>query len=160
AGPQVKVVGRLIEDQDVDAFRDQFSQRRPAAFAAGELVNILIDLVSHQAKSAKEIAHRLLIDIRIIVRPNSANHGLGAVERLQMLIVIAELDEMTLRDGSRVRLFQAKQYFQKRRLTAAVGTHDAQPLAALEHVGQAFEKRAIVRLGEILDVENDIASAA
>ena len=93
------MVGRLVEDQHVDAVRDELGQGRPAAFAAGELVHGLMDLIADQAEAAQKIAHRLLVGVGVVVRPDGADHGFRAVELLEMLIVVAELDEMALRDG-------------------------------------------------------------
>ena len=58
--------------------------------------------------------------------------GLSAGERVQVLIVVAELDEMAALDLAAVRLLIAQQHAQQRRLAAAVWPHDAQALAAMQ----------------------------
>ena len=60
ARPHVEVVRRLVEDQHVDALRHQPGQRRPAALAAGELADLLIDLLAVEPEAAEQVAHRLL----------------------------------------------------------------------------------------------------
>ncbi len=46
AGPEVEMIRRLIQDEHIDARGHQPSQARPAAFAAAEFLDRLIDLIS------------------------------------------------------------------------------------------------------------------
>src|SRR5262249_60300846 len=99
---------RLVTYPHGDPLRDEFRQRRPAAFAPRELVHRLIDLLADQAESPQEVAHYLLGRVGVVVRPDSADDGFGAVERFEVLIVITELDEVALLNRTAIGLFLAE----------------------------------------------------
>ena len=75
AGPEVEVVGRLVEDQHVGAVDGELRERRPAPLAAGELLHRLLDDLAVQAEAAEQVAHLLLGVRRVVVRPDGAHHA-------------------------------------------------------------------------------------
>src|SRR5262249_53139694 len=127
---------------------------------AGELVHRLINLLAGEPESAQEVAHRQLGGLRIFMRPHGANDGLRAVERLQVLVVIAELDEMAELNRALVRLFLAEEDLEQGGLAAAVGSHDADALAALDAEGEIAEEGRVICLRQAIDLQDDIAGAA
>ena len=104
ARPQIEVVGRLVEHQHVDALGHQPGQGRPALLAAGQVADTLIHLIADQAETAQQVAHALLDGVGVGVRPDGADHRLVGRQRLQVLIVVAELDQMAALHLAAVRL--------------------------------------------------------
>src|SRR5262249_39677646 len=109
ARPEIEVVRWFVENQHVDTFGDELGERRATSFAAREFIDDLMDLVAGQAEAAQEIAHRLFVRIDIVVGPNGADYGLLPVERLEMLIVVTEFDEVALLDLAAIGLFLAEE---------------------------------------------------
>ena len=86
--------------------------------------------------------------------------GLSRVEHAQVLVVVAELDEVAALHAARVGLLLAEQDAQQRRLAAAVRPHDAEPLAARQVEAQVLEQRLVVRSCDRSSTcEHDVAGA-
>src|SRR5262245_23136031 len=160
AGPQVEVIGRLVEHQHVDTQRYQPRQGRPAALATRETSHQLINLIADQPEAAKQVAHLLLSRLEVVLWPDRADHWLVVGQHLQMLVVVADLGEVAALDNALVRVLVAQQDAQERRLAAAVGAQDAEALAARQGKIQMTEQRAVVCLAEVLCFQHDVAGAA
>ena len=80
-------------------------------------------------------------------------------ERLQPLVVVADLDLVAELDLARVGLLAADQGLDQRRLARAVGAHHADALAAVDGEVQVLEERLVVRLGQLAGLDDDVAGA-
>ena len=159
ASPQVQMIGRFVEHEHVDPLHHKAGQGSPAALAAAQFCDRLIDLVAGQTKAAKQIAHALFRGVGIPFGPNGADDRFVLRQGLQMLIVIAELDQMPALHRAGVRPLVAQEDAEQGGLAAAVGSQDAEPLAALKLEAEMREQRTIVRLGEVVHLQHHIARA-
>ncbi len=77
-----------------------------------------------------------------------------------MLIVVTVSTRWPRRISPDVGLISSSKILQQRRLAAAVGAHDAEPLAARQGEAQILEKRhSNESLAQIVDFEDDVAGA-
>src|SRR5207302_1298705 len=130
ARPQIEVVRWFVKDEHVDAQGDEASEGGSAAFAAAKSADTLVDLIAHQTEAAKQVAHALLGDVGIVLRPDGADDRLVVVKFFQVLIVVTEIDEMADLHASGVRFFLAHEDAEECSLAAAIGAHDAEAAAA------------------------------
>src|SRR5262249_45156153 len=128
--------------------------------AAAALLHRLIDDLPGQAEAAEQVAYLLLGQVRVGVRPHRADHLLFRVEQVEVLVEVPGLDQVAALDRPLGRLLVAEKDAQERGLAATVRAHDPQPLAALELEAQPAEEALIaVSLGQVLDLEDDVAGA-
>ena len=106
AALDVEVVGRLVEDQDVGAGGDEDRQREPPLLAAGDVGELLFDVLAGEEEAAEQGAR---------LRPGEAGLALGGVEhgalagrRLGVLGEVAELDVVAAADAAGGRLADAR----------------------------------------------------
>src|SRR5207253_1019747 len=97
-----------------------------------------------------KVAHALLVDVWIGIGPDGADNGHLIGQRSQVLIVIAEVNEVAALNDTRGGILITHEDAQKSGFPAAVGAHDAEALAALERKAQVAEERTVVRLGELV----------
>src|ERR1051326_8026960 len=158
--PDIEMVRRLVEDQDIDSLGDELRERRSTAFSARERARLLVDDIAREAESTQKIAGTLLDKIGIILGPNRADDGLLRIERIEVLIVVTELDEVAHLDAALVWLLLTQEDTQQGGLAAAIGPHDAEALAAGQREAQVLEQRAVVGFTEVFHVQDDVASPA
>ena len=73
AGPQVEMVRRLVEDQEVGVGGGQPGQRRAVALAAAQAADFLKDHVAGDAEAGEQVAP-LLLDELLVRGPHGIDH--------------------------------------------------------------------------------------
>src|SRR5262245_36772491 len=73
AGPQIKMIRRLVEDQEIGVGSRQASQRGAISLAAAEAADFLKDHIARHAEAGQEIAP-LLLDKLLVARSHNIKH--------------------------------------------------------------------------------------
>ena len=121
--------------------------------------DLLVNQLAGEPEAAQQVAHLLFGGVGIVFRPDCADDRFVVVQDLQVLIVVAQLNELAALGLSRGRFFLTEENAQKRGLSAAIGPHDAQPFAALELETQILEQEPVVLFRQIVDLEDDVSRA-
>ena len=150
----VEVVGRLVEHDQVVVAQQQGGQRAAAALAAGQ--------PDHRAVEGHAGEQHLddLAGARVggpLVVGHAAEHrladGVGVVE-LVALLEVADEQPALLRDAAAVRLLEAGEHPEQRRLAVAVAADDADPLAHGDAERDVVQQHPdAVRLRDPLEVQ-------
>ena len=81
----VKMVGRLVEDEQVDGFEQQLDHCQSAAFASREHLHLLVYILATEHERAKYVLY-LQSDVALCHIVNGLKHGQFAVEQLRLVL--------------------------------------------------------------------------
>ena len=157
ARPDVEVVRRLVQDQEVRGRGGQPGQGGLGLLAAGELADRLEDDLAAQAEPAQEVADVSLDPLRVVLGPDGAEDGRLGAQRLEALVVVADLDLVAELDLALVGLLAADERLDERGLARAVGPHDPDALPAQDGEVEPLEEGLVVGLGEVRGLDHDVA---
>ena len=130
-GDDVEMVGRLVEQQQVDRLQQQPRQRHPHPLAAGQHADRLVDVVGGEQEGAQQVAH-LLLPAGGGGRLHGLQHGEAGLEPPFLVLREVRLSQAGgTPDRARARLLHAGQRPHERRLAGAVATDHRQSVVAL-----------------------------
>ena len=153
------MVGGLVHDQQVGRRGTEPRQCGLGLLAAGELADRLKDEVAGQAEAGQQVADVPLHPFGVVLGPDGPHHGRARRERLQVLVVVANLDPVAKLDLAAIGFLLADQGLDQRGLARAVRTHHAHALAAEDRDVQVLEQGLVVGLGQIPGLDDDVARA-
>ena len=155
AGSNIEVVGRLVEDEQIDLLVHQHAQAKAGLLAAGERPDGLEHVLAGEEKGAEAVSG-LLRGAVFLVQHGVVERAFGVVE-VHDLGQIGRLDRRAETDAPGIHRLLAQQAAQEGRLAGAVVTQDGDPLPALDQKLHAGEQLPFpVALGHILDRKNHI----
>ena len=145
-GIDVEVVGRLVEDQQVDLLDEHHRQSHPLGLAAGEGGGV----------GARQWAHAETLNDggRLPVGADGLGHR--SVWEVGPLAQEPHPHGPTAADSAVFRRQAASQHAQQGRLARAVPAHDAEPVAGRDRDRQVFEQRPLGPAhGDLARVDED-----
>ncbi len=89
AGPEVEVVGRLIEDEEIGVLGGEPGQGSAAPFAAAEQGDLLKRGVARESETGQQPAALRLVEF-LVGGADRVDHVRGVVERSKLLVEVAE----------------------------------------------------------------------
>ncbi len=150
----VEVVGRLVQQQDVEVGQQRSSERDPAALPSGESGDRAVEVETDE-QVADDLA-RLRIRRPLVLGALSDDDvadGRGLVE-VVVLTDHAPVQPAVVSEPAVVGRLQAGQDAQQRRLAVTVATDDADPVAVLDPEAHVAQQRPdAVGLGDALGVD-------
>ena len=161
----VEVVGRLVEDQQVGGLGHDPRQHQPRPFAAREVLDRRARLLRLEQEVLHIAGHMLLfaVDQQVLAAPVRQIMGERVVE-VQILALLVERGDLQI--GAElhrafVGLQLAGQHLQKRRLAGAIGSDEADAVAAMDPKRERRHDGAIaVALGDLLGLDHQLAAVA
>src|SRR3954471_16201305 len=161
-GLQVKVVGRLVQHQEVGGFCQRACQHQPAALAARQH----LERRAHLFLGEQEVLHVADDVLRL-----AANHDMVAaaagqrlgqrrprIETFTMLVERRHLDVGAEPYAAAVRRAAAGQHLDERGLAGAVGADDADAVAALDPDREAVDDLSLaIGPADILGLDDELA---
>ena len=154
----VKVVGRLVEHEEVHLGENELAERQPCALAAAELRDREIDVLAHKAKARESISDRQL-GHRWVGVPHLVEHRVLGREVLVFLIVVADLDVVARLKVSPLRLELTEQELDQRRFSATVRTDHEEAVAALDKAREVRKEGSLsVAEREVLHRQHVVAA--
>ena len=110
------MVGRLVHDQQVGRRGAEPGERGLGLLAAGELADGLEDDLAGEAEAGEQVADVALDPVGVVLGPDGADDRRVGRERLQPLVVVADLDLVAELDLAAVGLLAADQGLDQRGL--------------------------------------------
>src|SRR6185369_6199394 len=101
AGPEVEVIGRFVEDQEIGVEGGEAGEGGAGAFAAAEAADALKNHVADDAEAGKQVA-TLLFDELFVAWPDGVENWQVVVEAGEHLIEVAGFDAGTEDDAAAV----------------------------------------------------------
>ena len=81
----VEMIGRLVEDEQIDGFEQQLYHCQSAAFASREHLHLLVHILATEHERAKYVLY-LQSDVALCHIVNGLKHGQFAVEQLRLVL--------------------------------------------------------------------------
>ena len=159
ARPDVEVVGGFVHDQQVGRRGTEPRERGLGLLATRELAHRLEHELAGQAEASQQVADVALHPFRVVLGPDGPRHGRARRERLQVLVVITNLDPVAKLDLAAIGFLLADQGLDQRGLARTVRSHDTHALAAEDRDVQIVEQDLVVGLGQIPSLDDDVARA-
>ena len=130
----VEIVRRLVEHEQVERSREQPREQQPVSLAARQRAHRRARAVGREEKILQIAVHVLRRDPRDLdeVRAvgDAVEHALLGIELLAQLVEVRDLEPGAEANRSRRRRKLAEQEAEQRRLAGAVGTDEADAVAA------------------------------
>ena len=144
----VKVVGRLIQQEEVSALLKGESQVQTVALATGQNAGRLLLVRTLEAKGG-DIGARGHFDIADLDEVQAVRDDLPQrlvrVDTGACLVDIADLDGLTDRQLATIERLKADDRLKQGGLTDAVGANNADDAVARQREGQTVDERAITK---------------
>ena len=128
AAVHIQMVGGLVQKQKVVLLEHQLGKRYPAPFAAGELFDLLENLVAGEEEQAQRTADAGLLQLGESV-PYLVQNG------MLMLVIIADVDIGAETDAAMIGVDLVGQDAKKGTLAYAVGADERHPVAGAQLEG-------------------------
>ena len=124
----IQMVRRLVQNEKIRPRQEHRQKREPRLFAARQKPDIFEDVLAAEEKHPERAPGLALSHAKLIL--NLLQHRKRGIEALLLLRVIRDADIVSQRDEPVVRPFLAQNHFEQRRLPRAIGTDEADRLAA------------------------------
>ena len=126
----IEVIGRLVEDQEVDGFQEQLDHGQATALASGKHLHLFVRSFAAKHKGAEDIAN-FQANIAFRHAVDRIKHGEFVVQQLGLVLrVVANLNIVPKFELATMVYLRHDALYQ-RRLTFSVLTHEGNFLTAL-----------------------------
>ena len=145
----VKVVGRLVEDQDIKIRRKHFCQGNFAALAARERIKFCV--VFGNAKLHKVTLH---LPILLIAGKGIGQHG-GILREFRCLRQVGHFEVVLADNLAGIRCFFSRYHAQQRGFSGSVDSDDTNLVAFLQTEGGIVKNQFIAeQFADVFDVDD------
>ena len=158
-GGQVQVIGRLVEDEEIDPARLKQREGRPSAFPGGQRSGRSGDVVGAEAELGQQGAHLRVRPVRHLLLEGSSQGGLG-LEGRAGLVDLTDDDGRPQAGGAARGCQPAQEQRQQGGLAGAIGTRDRHAIAEVELEVDRPQLEGAACGGRTTGDRHDVAGAA